>query len=138
MSDISKKQRIVDTSPERIEKADMSLDAAADEYVSKLVPKFCPELDGDGVVNPGWLYFREHFLAGVRWQSQRTEEAHRTLRDGVIRVFPDYVQSAKCREGNHDWEPDTSMTHMRCNNCGVPSFVDQALAQLKKIGEGEK
>lgn len=34
----------------------------AEEFASRQVPKFCPDIDGDGVVNFGWVTYRDLFL----------------------------------------------------------------------------
>ena len=62
--------------------------------------------------------------------SKVVEALKKTVKENTI-MIDDY----ECRTAGHDWEPDTSMTIMRCDSCGMGANTYEAKQALKEMGE---
>lgn len=61
-----------------------------------------------------------------------TEALEKSLKEYLSRF-----EFKKCEGKEHDWEPDTSMTIMRCDRCGVGASNWSAKQTLEKYGVKE-
>lgn len=52
----------------------------------------------------------------------------------VVKENTIMIDDFDCRMKGHDWEPDTSMTVMRCDLCGMGANTYEAKELLKEIG----
>jgi len=68
------------------------------------------------------------------------EQENKILRDALEKATKEieFVYGKECSrslsDGEHDWEPNTTMNIMRCENCGIGAntfALFEALAQLK-------
>ena len=45
-----------------------------------------------------------------------------------------FIDEFDCKRHGHNFEPDTSMTIMRCENCGIGANTHEAREVLEKLG----